>query len=414
MELAIQTLGLFVNSWEQSHSMGGFMKVPFNPLYPDFLNLNSLLSAEQLLVTQTVREFVTKELAPHISSYFRNEEFPQSIIPKLGELGLLGANLSGYGLPAMDNIAYGLLLKELERIDSGLRSFASVQGGLVMFPIHRYGSEEQKTTWLPRLARGSSVGCFGLTEADGGSDPGAMKTTAELSANQWLLNGSKMWITNGSIADIAVVWAQTTEGIRGFLVPLATPGVSVKKMSGKLSMRASITSELYFDRVSLPHSALLPKSDGLKSALSCLTQARYGIAWGVLGAAEACFGEATNYVKDRILFGEPLAGKQLIQRKLAIMLSRLTQGQLLALRVGQLKNNDELQFDQVSLAKQNNCELALDIARNCRDILGANGIMDEYVVMRHLCNLETVITYEGTNDIHLLIIGAAITGRNAF
>lgn len=382
--------------------------------FPDYYDLKSLFTEEQRLVEQTVRDFVSREVAPTIAEYFRKEEFPKGVIPKLGELGLLGANLSGYGLSNMDNIAYGLVMKELERVDSGLRSFVSVQGALVMYPIHRYGSEEQKSTWLPRLGKGSSIGCFGLTEADGGSDPGAMKTTAEAKGDYWLLNGSKMWITNGNLADIAVVWAQTKEGVRGFLVPMDTPGVSVKKMTGKLSMRASITSELYFDKVKLPLSALLPKSEGLKSALSCLTQARYGIAWGVLGAAEACYDEACAYVKDRLLFGEPLAHKQLIQRKLAIMLSRITQGQLLAYRLGQIKNNEQLHYGQVSMAKQNNCELALEVARTCRDILGANGIMDEYAAMRHLCNLETVITYEGTNDIHLLILGAEITGKPAF
>jgi glutaryl-CoA dehydrogenase len=382
--------------------------------FPDYFAIKALLSEEQTLVSQTVRDFATRELAPSIAENFRQEVFPEKVIPKLGALGLLGANLSGYGLPGMDHISYGLVMKELERVDSGLRSFVSVQGALVMFPIHRYGSEEQKSYWLPRLGRGESIGCFGLTEADGGSDPGAMKTTAEHKGDHWELNGAKMWITNGNLAQVAVVWAKTKEGIRGFLVPIPSPGLTVKKMSGKLSMRASITSELYFDRIKLPLSALLPKSEGLKSALGCLTQARYGIAWGVLGAAEACFDEACSYVKDRILFGEALASKQLVQRKLALMLSRITQGQLLALRLGQLKNQEQLHYGQVSMAKQNNCALALDVARECRDILGANGIMEEYSVMRHLCNLETVITYEGTNDIHLLILGAEITGKAAF
>lgn len=373
-----------------------------------------MLTDEQKLVQQTVREFIAKEAEPIIQKAYRSEEFPTSLIPRFGELGLLGAQLSGYGLPGMDNISYGLIMRELERCDSGLRSFASVQGALVMYPIHAFGSEEQKNQWLPKLASGEVVGCFGLTESEGGSDPGAMKTKAEKTRTGWLLNGSKMWITNGNISQIAVVWAQTEQGIRGFIVPTHTKGFSVRKMEGKLSLRASITSELYFDNVEIPENAILPKSNGLSSPLSCLTQARYGIAWGVLGAAESCFDEVCNYTKDRILFGKALNTKQLIQVKLARMLSRITQGQLLALRLGQLKNQGDLHFTQVSMGKQNNCEMALETARTARDILGGNGIMDEYKTMRHMCNLETVITYEGTNDIHLLILGSEITGHQAF
>ena len=305
-------------------------------------------------------------------------------------------------------------MKELERCDSGLRSFASVQGALVMYPIHAFGSEDQKKTWLPKLGKGDAIGCFGLTESEGGSDPAAMKTKAEDKGDHWLLSGSKMWITNGNLAQVAVVWAQTAQGIRGFLVPTDIEGFKAVKMSHKLSLRASVTSELYFDKIKLPKSAILPKTEGLKSALSCLTQARYGISWGVLGAAEACFDEVCSYVAERKLFGTNLAAKQLIQRKLAIMMSKITQGQLLALRLGQLKDSGELHHSHVSMAKQNNCEIALDVARNARDILGGNGIMDEYLSMRHMCNLETVITYEGTNDVHLLIMGSQITGVQAF
>jgi glutaryl-CoA dehydrogenase len=381
---------------------------------PDFFMLNELLTEEQRLVQQSVGEFVQKDVEPLIQKAYREESFPTQIIPKLGEMGLLGSNLTGYGLPGMDNVAYGLIMRELERCDSGLRSFASVQGALVMYPIHAFGSEEQKQTWLPKLGTGQAVGCFGLTEADGGSDPGAMKTRAEDKGDHWLLNGSKMWITNGNLAQVAVVWAKTKDAIRGFVVPTNTPGFTVKKMTGKLSLRASVTSELYFSDVKLPKDAVLPKTEGLKNALMCLSQARYGIGWGVLGAAESCFTEATTYVKDRILFGKPLASRQLIQRKLAIMATEITKGQLLALRLGQLKDKGKHHFAQISMTKQNNCEIALNCARVARDILGGNGIMDEYKSMRHMCNLETVYTYEGTNDIHLLIVGKEITGIQAF
>jgi len=380
----------------------------------DFLSFSSLLTEDQRLISESAREFVEKEAMPGVVDAYRKETFPLDLIPKLGEMGFLGANLQGYGLAGLDPISYGLLMRELERCDSGLRSFASVQGALVMYPIHAFGSEAQKQKWLPPLGSGAAVGCFGLTEADGGSDPGAMKTYAEKTPTGWRLNGSKMWITNGNLAQIAIVWAKTSEGIRGFLVPTETPGVTVVKMQNKLSLRASVTSELYFDQIELPEDALLPKTEGLKSALACLTQARYGISWGVLGAAEACFGEVLAYVKERILFGKPLAAKQLVQQKLARMLSEISKGQLLAHRVGQLKQEGTLHFAQVCMAKQNNCEMALQVARTCRDMLGANGIMDEYNTMRHMCNLETVYTYEGTNDIHMLIVGAHLTGIPAF
>jgi len=390
------------------------VKEPNCTPYPDYYLVNDLLTEEQRLVQASVRDFVKKEMEPVVNESYMQEKFPTHLIPKLGELGVLGANLKGYGLPAMDNIAYGLIMKELERCDSGFRSFASVQGALVMFPIHAYGSEAQKQEWLPKLGSAEAIGCFGLTEADGGSDPGAMKTRAEDKGDHWLLNGSKMWITNGNLAQIAIVWAQTVQGIRGFLVPTDSKGFTVKKMEGKLSLRASITSELYFDNVKLPKDALLPKSEGLKSALGCLNQARYGIAWGVLGAAESCFDEVCNYTKDRILFGRSLNSFQLIQKKLATICTDITKGQLLALRMGQLKNEGSLHHSHVSMAKQNNVEMALNVARTCRDMLGANGIMVEYKTMRHMCNLETVFTYEGTNDIHSLVVGAQITGVPAF
>lgn len=390
------------------------MAKPHCTPYPDFLDLNSLLTEEQRLVQSSVRDFVAKELEGKIAKHYLNETFPTDIIPKLGELGLLGSSLQGYGLPGMDHIAYGIVMQELERCDSGIRSFASVQGALVMYPIHAYGSEEQKKKWLPLLGSGEAVGCFGLTESYGGSDPGSMKTKCEDKGDHWLLNGSKMWITNGNLSKVAVVWAQTDKGIRGFVVPTDIKGFEARKMEGKLSLRASITSELYFDNIKLPKDALLPKSEGLKSALGCLTQARYGIAWGAIGAAEACYDEAVNYVKDRVTFGRPIGHTQLVQRKLAIMLTRITQAKLLALRLGQLKNEGKLHYGHVSMAKQNNVEMALETARTCRDILGGNGIMAEYKAMRHMCNLETVYTYEGTNDIHLLIVGAEITGHQSF
>ena len=390
------------------------MAAPHCGPFPDFLDMNALLTDEQRLVQSSVREFVAKEIELKIRKCYMDEKFPTELIPMLGELGLLGSNLTGYGLPGMDHISYGLVMQELERCDSGIRSFASVQGALVMYPIHAYGSEEQKKEWLPKLGSGEAVGCFGLTESYGGSDPGAMQTKAEDKGDHWLLNGSKMWITNGNLAHVAVVWAQTGKSIRGFVVPTNAKGFSAKKMEGKLSLRASITSELYFDNIKLPKDAVLPKSDGLKAALGCLTQARYGIAWGVIGAAEACFDEAVNYVKDRVTFGKPIGHTQLVQRKLALMMSRITQAKLLALRLGQLKNEGKLHFAHVSMGKQNNVEMALEVARQCRDVLGGNGIMVEYKAMRHMCNLETVYTYEGTNDIHLLIMGSEIIGHQAF
>ena len=385
-----------------------------NQSYPDFLNILENLNENQRLALSSVRGFVKKEASPLIKEAYRKEEFPLSLIKPLGEMGILGASLKGYGLPGMDSISYGLAMKELARCDSSLRSFASVQGSLVMYPILTFGSEEQKGQWLPLLAKGEAVGCFGLTESEGGSDPSMMKTRAFDRGDHWELSGSKMWITNGNLADIAVVWAQTDKGIRGFLVPTNSEGFKAIKIKNKLSMRASNTSELYFDKVKLKKEALLPKTEGLKSALTCLNQARYSIVWGVLGAAESCFDEACRFVQDRSLFGAPLAEKQLIQRKLAIMLGNITQGQLLAQRLGELKDSGKIHFTQVSLGKQSNSKMALDVARTCRDILGGSGITDEYSVMRNMCNLETIYTYEGTNDIHQLILGQQITGLSAF
>ena len=411
VSLIFEKLELKLDAMESSVSK---VSKPHCHPFPDYFQLETQLTQEQKLIRDSVRSFVEKELEPIVQESYRDETFPEHLIPAMGELGILGSNLQGYGLPGMDSISYGLVMKELERCDSGFRSFASVQGALVMFPIHAYGSEEQKNHWLPLLGSGKAVGCFGLTEADGGSDPSAMKTKAEDCGDHWLLNGSKMWITSGNLAKVAVVWAQTKEGIRGFLVDTSLSGFEARKMEGKLSLRASVTSELYFDNVKLPKDAILPKAVGLKAALSCLTQARYGISWGVLGAAEACFDEAVNYTKDRILFGRSLDSFQLMQSRLARICTNLTHGQLMAMRLGHLKNDGALHPGHVSMAKQSNVAMALDVARECRDILGGNGIMLEYKSMRHLCNLETVITYEGTNDIHTLVVGQMITGKAAF
>ena len=382
--------------------------------FPDFAEIDSLFTPEQKQIQSAVRQFIQKEIEPLIITAYRTEDFPVSILPKMGAMGMMGSFLTGYGLPGMDIVSYGLVMKELERCDSGVRSAASVQGALVMFPLHEFGSEEQKSHWLPRLAKGESIGCFALSESEGGSDPSAMKTSVEDKGDHYLLTGSKMWITNGNISEIAVVWAKTVDGIRGFLVPLKLPGIKGVKMQNKLSLRASVTSELIFDQVRIPKSSLLPKTEGLKSALQCLNQARFGISWGVIGAAEACFVEALNFTKNRVLFNKTLSSFQLVQRKLAIMATKITQSQLLIYRLSQIKEQKKLQPAQVSLAKQVCVEMALEVARTCRDILGANGIMDEYKTMRHLCNLETVSTYEGTNDIHLLILGQEITGTPAF
>lgn len=367
------------------------------------------------MIQKTVRDFVETEFLPLIRDCYRKGEFPAQIIPKLGELGLLGANLSGYNCPGLNSMAYGLINQELERGDSGLRSFASVQGSLVMYPIYTFGSEKQKQKWLPKLATGEAVGCFGLTEPDFGSNPSGMRARAEKTDNGWLLNGAKMWITNGSMADICVVWARTEEGIRGFLVEKGTAGFESKTIHGKLSLRASDTAELLFKNCELPKENLLPKTEGVKSALKCLSQARYGIAWGAVGAAMACFEEATEYAKSRIQFGgKPISSHQLVQEKLAYMLTEITKAQALVFQLAKLKDGGVVTASQISLAKRNNVSHAIEIARLARQVLGANGILDDYHSMRHACNLESVLTYEGTHDIHTLILGYEITGTPAF
>jgi len=374
----------------------------------DFYQIDDLLS--------TVREFVDEEVMPVIRDHYRDGTFPIQLIAQLGKLGLLGSNLQGYGCAGLNNVAYGLINQELERGDSGLRSFASVQGSLVMYSIHQCGSEEQKQKWLPKLANGEAVGCFGLTEPDSGSNPDSMRTRVEKTKNGWLLNGSKMWITNGSLADVAVIWAKTEDGIRGFLVEKGTEGFTTKPVHGKLSLRASDTAELLFENCFIPEENLLPETTGLKNALMCLTQARYGIAWGVIGAAMACYEEALEYAKGRIQFAnKPIASHQLVQEKLVYMLNEITKAQLLALQLGRLKDKGTKQIHvQISLAKRNNVYHALEIARLARQVLGANGISDDYQAMRHMCNLESVLTYEGTHDIHTLIVGEYITGHSAF
>jgi glutaryl-CoA dehydrogenase len=380
----------------------------------DFLRLDELLSDEERLARDTVREFVSKEFLPLVQEHVRRDgSFPMQLVPALAELGLFGANLSGYGCAGMNNVAYGLVMQELERGDSGLRSFASVQGALVMYPIHAYGSDAQKDRWLPELAAGRALGCFGLTEPDHGSHVGGMTTRAERRGADWVLNGTKRWITNGSIADVAVVWARGPEGILGFLVETGRDGFEARDMKGKFSLRGSITSELYLEDVAVPETDRLPGARGLKGPLGCLTQARYGIAWGAIGAAMACYDEAVRYVKEREVQGGVLAGKQLTQEKLVMMLTEITKAQLLALRVGRLKDEGRLHHAMVSMAKRNNVDAALRIARAARDLLGANGIVDDYQAMRHMVNLETVRTYEGTHDIHTLILGEHITGLRA-
>ncbi len=387
----------------------------------DFYDIDALLSEEERMVRDTIRSWVEDRLMPIIGDAYINRRFPEEIIPELGELGVLGANLpEEYGCAGLNNVAYGLIMQELERGDSGIRSFASVQGALVMYPIFAFGSEEQKREWLPKLATGEKIGCFGLTEPDYGSNPGGMITTARKTDAGWVLNGAKMWITNGSMADVAIVWAQTGEigdvkGIRGFVVPTDTPGFSARDQKGKLSLLASDTSELVLEDVELPEDAMLPGSTGgLKHPLMCLTQARYGIAWGVVGAAMACFHEALSYAKERVMFGGPIGGKQIQQVRLADMLTGITQGQLLAYRLGRLKDEGKVTPQQVSLAKRANCDMAANVAREARRLLGANGILVEYHSMRHMANLESVYTYEGTHDIHSLILGQALTGISAF
>ncbi len=381
----------------------------------DLFQIESLLDDDEKLIRDSVRRWVDEKVLPHIETYYQKAEFPLQLIPAMGEMGMLGANLpQEYGCAGINNVAYGLIMQELERGDSGMRSFASVQGALVMYPIFTWGGEEQKKRWLPKLASGEKVGCFGLTEPDTGSNPGAMKTTAREDGNYYILNGAKMWITNGTIADVAVVWAKLNGTVRGFLVEKDTPGFTAPEIKNKHSLRASVTSELVFQDCRIPKENLLPGTSGLKNALSCLTQARYGIAWGAIGAAMACYDEALNYAQTRIQFNKPIASFQLVQNKLVYMANEITKAQLLVLQLGRLKDQEKMNYVQVSIAKRNNVFQSLEIARLARDILAANGIASEYQSMRHMCNLESVKTYEGTHDIHTLIIGEHLTGIAAF
>ena len=381
----------------------------------DFIDFDSLLSDEEKLVRQTVREFVDREVLPHIEEWNREGKFPIHLVPLMAEMGLFGANLQGYGCAGMSNVQYGLIMQELERGDSGLRSFVSVQGALVMYPIREYGSDDHKSRWLPLLQQGKALGCFGLTEPDFGSNPAGMRTRARKDGDNYILNGEKAWITSGTIADVALVWARAEDGIRGFLVEKGTPGFSAKDIKGKWSLRASVTSTLALQDVRVPVANMLPGARGLKGPLSCLSQARYGIGWGGIGAAMACYNEALEYAKARKQFDDkPIASHQLVQAKLADMITEITKAQLLALHVGRLKDLGRADFTHISMTKRNNVKMALDIARAARDILGANGVADEYPIFRHMCNLESVYTYEGTHNIHTLIIGERVTGIAAY
>jgi glutaryl-CoA dehydrogenase len=381
----------------------------------DYFAIDSLFSDQERLVRQTARRFAIERALPLIRDCYRDARFPQELIREMADLGFLGANLEGYGCAGMSNIEYGLIMQELESADSGLRSFVSVQGALVMYPIHTYGSPEQQERWLPALQSGKAVGCFGLTEPDFGSNPAGMRTTGRKEGACWVLNGEKSWITNGTIADIALVWARTEEGIRGFLVERGTPGYTSSDIHGKWSMRASVTSSLSLADCRLPEANMLPGAEGLKAPLSCLSQARYGIGWGVLGAAMDCYETAREYSVVRRQFDDrPIASHQLVQEKLAWMITEITKGQLLAVHAGRLKDQGKLEPAHISMLKRNNVSMALECARLSRDLLGANGITDEYPIMRHLCNLETVKTYEGTDHIHALVIGERVTGIAAY
>ncbi|MFL5699362.1 MAG: acyl-CoA dehydrogenase family protein [Ktedonobacteraceae bacterium] len=384
------------------------------PPATDLYNIDYLLSEEERMVRDTVRKFVQDRVLPIIGEHFEAGTFPRELIPTIAELGLLGMHIEGYGCAGLSAVCYGLACQELEAGDSGLRSFVSVQGSLAMFPISAFGSEEQKQRWLPRMARGEVIGCFGLTEPDSGSDPASMRTTARRDGNSYVLNGTKMWITNGGIANLAVVWARAEDGVRGFLVERDTPGFTTSDIHQKLSLRASVTSELHFEDCRVPAENMLPNVRGLRGPLSCLNEARYGIAWGATGAARACYEVALDYAKSRIQFNRPIARFQLVQQKLAIMATELVKAQLLALHLGRLKDEGMVHSVQISIAKRNNVREALKTAREARSILGANGITLEYPISRHSNNLESVYTYEGTDDIHTLIIGQAITGENAF
>ena len=385
-------------------------------LGPDFYNITDLLTEEELLIQQTAYDFVQTEFMPVINEHYENATFPMELVPKLGELGFMGSALpEESGGAGVSNVAYGLILHELERGDSGLRSFASVQGALVMYPIHAYGSDEQKAKWLPSLGAATKIGCFGLTEPNFGSNPGGMATRCKKDGDGWIINGNKMWITNGTLADVAVVWARDEEGIvRGFLLEKGMDGFTSSDIHGKLSLRASVTSELSMVNVKVPDSARLPNVEGLKGPLGCLTQARYGISWGMIGCAVDCYNTALKYAKERKQFSKPIGGYQLTQAKLADMVTRITESQLLVYRLGRLKDEGNMTFQQVSMAKRNNCVLARDVAKISRSILGANGITEDYPIMRHMANIESVYTYEGTHEMHTLIIGQSETGIAAY
>ncbi len=380
----------------------------------DFLGIDALLSDEEKMVRDTARRFVADHVLPGIEKWFEEGEFPREVAPELGRLGLLGMHLDGYGCAGTNAVAYGVACLELEAGDSGFRSFVSVQGSLAMFPIHAYGSEEQKQEWLPRMAAGEAIGCFGLTEPDSGSDPSSMRTAARRDGSDWVLNGNKMWITNGGIADVAVVWAQTDDGVRGFLVPAGTPGFTARNIHRKLSLRASVTSELVLDDCRLPDDAVLPGVRGLKGPLSCLTEARFGIIWGAMGVARACYESALEYSKTRKQFGKPIGSFQMTQQKLVDMMLEINKGLLVALHIGRMKDEGKATPQHVSFGKLNNVREAIAIAREARTILGANGVTLEYPVIRHMNNLESVLTYEGTSEIHTLVLGKEITGLDAF
>lgn len=380
----------------------------------DYMLIDDQLAEDERLVRDTVRIFIEEQVLPVITEHYENGTFPRDLIKPMAELGVFGATLQGYGCAGLNNVAYGLMMQELERGDSGFRSFASVQSALVMFPIYTFGSEGLKQKWLPKLASGEAIGCFGLTEPDYGSNPGGMITAAKADGKEFIINGAKMWITNGTLSDVAVVWAKLDGEVRGFIIERDRAGFEAKAVPYKLSLRASDTAELVFEDCRIPKDNLLPKSDGLKSPLMCLSQARYGIAWGAMGAAMACLHEAVEYSKERIQFDRPIAGFQLTQRKLADMVTEVTLGQLMSLQLGRLKDSGKVSFQHISMAKRNNVRKALEIAREARTILGANGISGEYQSMRHMCNLESVDTYEGTYDIHTLIIGHALTGIQAY
>jgi len=380
----------------------------------DYFNIRTLLSEDEIAIQETVARFVDERVLPIIPKAFEDHRFPRELVAEIAGLGLMGCNIEGYDCAGLNNVCYGLVCQELERGDSGVRSFVSVQGSLCMYPILAYGNEEQRQKYLPRMAKGQVIGCFGLTEPDGGSDPGTMKTHAVKKGGDWVINGAKMWITNGTIADIAIVWATTEEGIRGFIVEKGTPGFTARDILRKFSLRASVTSELFFDNVRVSQEQMLPNVVGLKGPLGCLTQARYGITWGAIGAAIACFREALEFAKIRVVFGKPIAHTQTVQRRLADMARRITLGQLLSLQLGRLKDQGIMHHSQVSMAKWNNVRMGLDVAREARDILGAGGISIECCPIRHMLNLESVITYEGTETIHELIVGRELTGHAAF